>query len=189
MNRRVRRAAAPVAAGVLAWALGAPLAAQENGYRWDLPPGVPAPRLPAGALMTDESVELGRHLFYDTRLSGNGSQSCASCHVQALAFTDGRALGLGSTGELHSRSPMTLVNVAYRDAITWANPTLRTLEAHVLIPMFGEEPVELGMAGHEERIYRELADDRRYRRLFRRAFPDHDDPVNRDNIVLSLAAF
>lgn len=92
--------------------LGAPIAAADNGYRWDLPPGVPEPRIPDGALMTEEAVELGRHLFHDTRLSGNGTQSCASCHVQALAFTDGRALGLGSTGEFHAQSPMTLVNVA-----------------------------------------------------------------------------
>lgn len=189
MNKGGWRTVAPIAVSLLACMLGAPIAGAENDYRWDLPPGVPEPRIPAGALMTEEAVELGRHLFYDTRLSGNGTQSCASCHVQALAFTDGRALGLGSTGELHPRSPMTLVNVAYRDAITWANPTLRTLEAHVLIPMLGEEPVELGMAGHEERIYRELADDRRCRGLFRRAFPDRDDPVNRDNIVLALAAF
>jgi cytochrome c peroxidase len=55
-----------------------------------------------------------RRLFYDACLSGNGTQSCATRHVQSLAFTDGRAHGLGSTGEEHARSPMSLVNVAYR---------------------------------------------------------------------------
>jgi cytochrome c peroxidase len=47
--------------------------------------------------MTAAKVALGRHLFYDTRLSGNGQQSCASCHEQAKAFTDGRARSLGLT--------------------------------------------------------------------------------------------
>ena len=62
------------------------LAAQgpdADGYDWKLPPGVSPPRLPLDAPMTSERVELGRHLFYDTRLSGNGTQSCATCHIQA----------------------------------------------------------------------------------------------------------
>ncbi len=163
--------------------------AAEIDYQWNLPPGVPAPRIPASAVMTPASVELGRHLFYDQRLSGNGTQSCASCHRQELAFTDGRARGLGSTGKLHPRSPMSLVNVAYRDALTWANPTLRTLEKHVLIPMLGEQPVELGMLGHEDRIYGELARDPVYRKLFATAFPRQRSAVNRENVVLALVAF
>lgn len=72
-------------------------------YQWDLPPGVPPPRLPVDTPMTAERVELGRYLFYDTRLSGNGTQSCATCHIQALAFTDGRSRAVGSTGERHPR--------------------------------------------------------------------------------------
>ena len=51
----------------------------------DLRRTVSAPRLPVGAPMTPARVELGRHLFYDTRLSGNGTQSCATCHIQALS--------------------------------------------------------------------------------------------------------
>lgn len=43
--------------------------------------------VPAGSEMTRERVELGRHLFYDERLSGNGTQACATCHLQELAFT------------------------------------------------------------------------------------------------------
>ena len=51
--------------------------------------------------MSEAKAELGRHLFYDTRLSGNGTQSCATCHEQERAFTDGRARAVGSTGEVH----------------------------------------------------------------------------------------
>src|ERR1700686_1618880 len=70
---------------------------------WNLPKGFPKPHVPADNPMTDAKVELGRYLFYDTRMSVNGKQSCASCHKQELAFTDGRAVGLGTTGESHSR--------------------------------------------------------------------------------------
>lgn len=182
-------ARAVVLIGVLACFFGIGVAGAEEPYEWDLPPRVPVPRLPEGAVMTAATVELGRHLFYDERLSGNGTQSCATCHVQALAFTDGRAQGRGSTGELHPRGPMSLVNVAYRDALTWANPTLRTLEKQVLVPMFGEHPIELGVAGHEERIYAQLRTDGTYQWLFARAFPDADERVNREQIAVALAAF
>ena len=168
-------------------------------YRWDLPPGVPSPRLPVEAPMTPERVELGRYLFYDARLSGNGKQSCATCHIQALAFTDGRSRAVGSTGDRHPRSSMSLVNVAYRDALTWANPTLRSLERQVLVPMFGTEPVELGLTGHEARAYAALAASPIYQRLFPAAFPppgtadDDEGGVERlittENVALAVAAF
>ena len=100
-------------------AFGAPVKAGE--YQWNLPKGFPRPCVPADNPMTTAKVELGRYLFYDTRMSVNGKSSCATCHKQELAFTDGRATGLGATGESHSRSAMSLVNVAYTGALTWSN--------------------------------------------------------------------
>ncbi len=185
---------APVALALAMTALQAPAV----GQRWDLPPGVSPPRLPLDAPMVPERVELGRHLFYDTRLSGNGTQSCATCHIQALAFTDGRTQAIGSTGERHPRSAMSLVNVAYRDVLTWANPTLRSLEEQALVPMFGTDPVELGLAGHEPRVYAALAASPVYRRLFAAAFPRPSGDareagvealVTTRNVALALAAF
>jgi cytochrome c peroxidase len=82
-------------------------------FNWNLPPGFPRPAVPADNLMTAAKVELGRYLFYDKRMSVSGKESCASCHRQELAFTDGRARAEGTTGELHPRSSMSLVNVAY----------------------------------------------------------------------------
>ena len=87
--------------------------------------------------MTVAKVELGRRLFYDKRMSVNGKQSCASCHRQELAFTDGKARAEGSTGEMHPRGSMSLANVAYNPALTWANPALIALEDQALVPMFG----------------------------------------------------
>ena len=65
-------------------------------WTWTLPAFFPEPRIPQANPMTAEKVELGRHLFFDQRLSGNGTQSCASCHEPSRAFTDGRRLAVGN---------------------------------------------------------------------------------------------
>jgi cytochrome c peroxidase len=116
----------------------------ESRFAWNLPRGFPTPRVPANNPMTPQKVALGRHLFYDTRLSSNGTQACATCHEQARAFTYGRARAVGSTGELHPRSSMSLANVGYAAALTWSNPEITQLEDQALVPMFGDRPVELG---------------------------------------------
>lgn len=117
---------------------------QLGPYDWHLPPGFPYPKVPADNPMTQEKVELGRHLFYERRLSLNQTQSCATCHQQERAFADSRGRGRGSTGQLHPRGPMSIVNVAYAPVLTWANPNVRALEQQALVPMFGDHPVELG---------------------------------------------
>jgi len=61
-------------------------------------------------------AELGKRLFYDARLSGDTSMSCASCHQPDKAFTDGKALSDAYTGAGHFRNTPTLANVGYRDA-------------------------------------------------------------------------
>lgn len=161
----------------------------EDTYAWDLPPGFPVPAVPATHPMSEAKVELGRHLFYDRRLSGNGTQSCASCHDQALAFADARPLPVGSTGDVVPRNAMSLANVAYLPTLTWGNPVLRSLEEQALVPMFGELPVELGLAGQETALLERLAADPRYLELFADAFPERDDPIAIDTIVAALASF
>ena len=104
---------------------GTLVAGESGGYHWNLPRGFPIPRVPAGNPMSEVKARLGRYLFYDQRLSVNGKQSCATCHRQELAFTDGRATSVGATGEMHPRSAMSLVNVAYSAALTWSDPALR----------------------------------------------------------------
>jgi cytochrome c peroxidase len=158
-------------------------------YDYDLPAGFPAPLEPADNPTTAEKVELGRHLFHDRRLSHNRKQACASCHRQELAFTDGLAVSEGSTGEHTARGSMSLVNAGYAATLTWANPTLRTLEEQALVPLFGERPVELGFAGREAELLARLRDDARYQELFPAAFPDEDDPFTLQGVTRALAAF
>jgi cytochrome c peroxidase len=164
-------------------------AAQEAGYAWDLPQGFPLPNVPADNPMTTEKVELGRHLFYDKRLSANGTQACASCHKQELAFSDGRATGLGSTGQAHPRGSMSLANIAYASTLTWANNVLHDLERQALVPMFGEDPVELGMSGMEDVLLQRLRAEPKYQELFPAAFPGEPDPFSVLNVTRAVASF
>lgn len=158
-------------------------------YAWDLPPGFPPPRVPEDNPMTPAKVELGRHLFYDTRLSGNGTQSCASCHFQEKAFSDGRRLAVGSTGEVHPRNSMSLTNVAYNATLTWSNSALVTFEKQFHVPIFGEDPIELGVAGHEDEVLTRFREDPLYQELFAEAYPSERDAVNMGNIIRALASF
>src|SRR5574343_1316884 len=83
---------------------------QPTPYVWPLAAGFPKPEVPADNPMTLEKIELGRYLFYDRGFSGNGAQSCASCHQQAHAFAEPRAVSVGSTGQVHRRNALALVN-------------------------------------------------------------------------------
>lgn len=164
--------------------------AGDRAYDWTLPKWWPEPRVPPDNPMTAEKVALGRFLFYEKRLSGNGTQSCGSCHMQSLAFTDGRAQAVGSTGEVHPRSSQSLANVGYNATLTWANPSLVTLERQMEVVLFGTTPVEFGVNdANKGRILRRLTRDPRYRRMFARAFPGRRRPVTWPNIVKAIASF
>ena len=83
-------------------------------------------------------MDLGRFLFYDPRLSGNGRQTCASCHQQDMAFTDGRRSAVVPPATSIRAARSTWRNVAYNATLTWANPSLVTLERQMETPLFGE---------------------------------------------------
>jgi cytochrome c peroxidase len=161
-------------------------------FPFELPPGFPAPRVPEDNPITAEKIALGRHLFFDKRLSGNGTQSCGSCHEPARAYTDGKALPVGSTGDVIPRNSPMLANVAWWSTYTWANPLLTTLEAQALVPMFSEHPVELGMTVKLPEILGRLEADPLYQELFAAAFPDleAEEPLfSQKTIVYALATF
>ncbi|MBV8903767.1 MAG: di-heme enzyme [Acidobacteriia bacterium] len=171
----------------LAFVLATALIAAD--FEWNVPKGFPKPAVPADNPMNASKVELGRYLFYEKRISANGKESCGSCHRQELAFTDGRAHAEGTTGQLHPRSSMSLVNVVYAPSLTWANPGLTALEEQALTPMLGQEPVELGLKGHEKEFLRALRRDPLYQRLFPQAFPGETDPYTLPNVTKAIAAF
>ncbi len=161
---------------------------QAEDYQWGLPPAFPEPVVPGNNPMTEEKVELGRYLFYDTRLSANQTQSCASCHQQQHAFAGGRPTAVGSTGENHRRNTLTLTNIAWNSTFTWAHSSLASIERQILIPMFGESPVEMGLAGNEQEVLRRLQNDPLYQDLFEKAFGSAEQ-INWRNVVDALACF
>ncbi|MFQ5610295.1 MAG: MbnH family di-heme enzyme [Woeseiaceae bacterium] len=161
----------------------------DREYGWDLGGNMPRPQVPIDNPMSDVKVALGRRLFYDTRLSINGTMACASCHIQALAFTDGKARAIGATGDTHPRSSMSLVNVAYGSRLTWANTLLDRLEDQALTPLFGDNPVEMGLAGREQLVVALLEDDAGYSVLVPDAFPGDANPYSVLNAVRAIASF
>jgi cytochrome c peroxidase len=160
----------------------------DNEYEWRLPPGFPKPVVPADNPMTAEKVALGRKLFYDKRLSANATQSCGSCHQQAHAFAESAATSTGSTGQRHHRNAMSLTNAAYNATFTWAHSGITSIEQHVLIPLFGDAPVEMNAAGHEQEILGRLAADPAYRRAFEAAFA-RSGKIDFDHVAKAIASF
>ncbi|MGH8224178.1 MAG: MbnH family di-heme enzyme [Woeseiaceae bacterium] len=170
-------------AALVTWRAG------QRDYPWGLPEGYPPPQVPAENPMSPIKVELGRRLFYDRRLSSTGTFACASCHRQELAFTDGLDRSVGVTGERHPRNAMSLVNVAYATRLTWANPLLSRIEEQALTPLFGEDPVEMGMAGRDAAIEVLIRGDTYYRQAFPETFPGDADPFSLVNVLRGIGAF
>ncbi len=153
--------------------------------RWIFASAFLATTLVWGAPVPD-AVALGRRLFYDKRISVNGTYSCATCHRQELAFTDGRAQALGATGQTHPRSAMSLVNLASATVFNWADPTVHSLEEQALKPMFSKTPVEMGV--DEARLIQLIRTDAVYQPLFSKTFPG-PAPFTIANVAKALAAF
>lgn len=168
--------------------------ARLSAYDWQLPSHIPLPREPADNPMTEEKFQLGRHLFYDTRLSANNNISCASCHHQDKAFSDGIARPAGTTGQVHPRNSQGLINVAWYNTLTWGNPALGTLEQQVVIPLSGDDPIEHGInENNQEALLSAVQAVPEYAALFAAAFPEQDDPLLNDqvwdNMHKALASF
>jgi cytochrome c peroxidase len=153
-------------------------------YDFVLPPGVAPPPHPPGVCVTPERVALGRRLFYEERLSRDANQSCASCHIQKLGFSDGLARSKGSTGATHPRNALALANAGYFSALTWFNPEVTRFDNQVLIPLFSENTPttieEMAISGMEWVVTRRLQDNDPkkdatqpgYPELFVAAFPE-----------------
>jgi cytochrome c peroxidase len=145
--------------------------------------------VPADNPMTVAKVALGAKLFADPRLSITGQHSCQSCHSPERAFTDGLARSRGATGEELPLNAPTLLNVAYHSSLGWRDANVRTLEQQMHGPLFNRHPRELGLAGREALVERELAADGEMARAFGAAFPGLSEPVSMDNVIRAIAAY
>jgi cytochrome c peroxidase len=134
--------------------------------------------------LTDDGATLGRVLFYDTRLSANDRTSCASCHLQAHAFSDPRPASKGFRGALTDRRAMPLVNLRYyqRARFFW-DERAGNLEEMVLQPI--QSRVEMGQ--DLKTLVELLARDPTYPSLFERAYGDRE--ISEPRIGKALAQF
>lgn len=96
--------------------------------------------------LTADTIELGKQLFHDTRLSRDGTLSCASCHDPARAFSGDRAKSVGVFGRQGPRNVPAIVNRGYGRVFFW-DGRIRTLEEQVIQPIIN--PVELDMTMEE----------------------------------------
>ncbi|MEQ1750414.1 MAG: MbnP family protein [Prosthecobacter sp.] len=94
----------------------------------------PKVELPADNPLTTEGVALGEKLFHDTRLSINDSQSCASCHAVANAFSDPQRFSAGAEGQVGKRNAMALFNLAWGQGFFW-DGRAKTLREQALMPI------------------------------------------------------
>ncbi|MEO1268298.1 MAG: MbnH family di-heme enzyme [Myxococcota bacterium] len=163
---------------------------QEVRRLLNLPDRLATPHIPEYNPLTAEKIELGRHLFYDPRLSVNETTSCASCHEQHLAFADGEKNPMGATGEVHPRNSQGLANVAYNATLTWANDGLLLLEDQIQVPLRADNPIELGITdGVREMVLARFDDDPDYAQMFAAAFPESDSGATVNKIAFALASF
>ncbi len=130
-----------------------------------------------------QQIDLGRYLFFDPLLSGNHTQSCASCHQPDKAFTDGLALSVGSHGDTGTRSAPSLWNVAFLQRLFW-DARAGSLEEQALIPMQAAHE----MANSPANLLKDLSQNAHYPALFATAFPG-TEPVSLANVATALAAF
>ena len=143
--------------------------------------------IPEDNLMTDEKVALGKQLFYDSRLSGDGSRSCYSCHQVENGLTDGRPTAIGAYERQLSRSSPTLWNIVYHTEFYWDGRS-DSLEAQALAAWRGGN---MGASGEDDRpsvedIAAQINEIPGYREQFQTVF---GGPATPDNIVKAIAAF
>jgi cytochrome c peroxidase len=134
---------------------------------------------------TPAEIDLGRYLFFDPVLSGDGTLACASCHQPERGFSDGRPRSIGIRGQDVGRAAPTLWNVAFLDSFFW-DARAGSLEAQASGPLFS--PREMGNT--PDRLLASLNGIAECRRLFGEAYPSQAGrPVALDRVLRALAAF
>ncbi len=139
--------------------------------------------LPSDNPLTNEGVELGRMLFYETDLSKDKSISCATCHQQSKAFTDGKKVGIGIRGQKTDRNTMSLVNMLWSTTHKFWDGRAPNLEDQALHPIQNLKEMDLELS---ELILR-LNNDSVYKIKFKAAF--NTNKIKIEHVAKALAQF
>jgi cytochrome c peroxidase len=138
--------------------------------------------IPPDNPQTPDKIALGEKLFFDGRLSADGSVACSTCHDPARAFTDGRPSSIGIQGLLGQRNAPTILNALYNKSQFWDGQA-KTLEEQAAFPIVN--PVEMGQPSILAAIAR-IAAIEDYRQAFRRVF---GRPPNGPDLVRAIASY
>jgi cytochrome c peroxidase len=156
---------------------------------WDATPytlafgGLPEPELPADNPLTEQGVKLGRMLFYETRLSGDNSMACASCHKQENAFTDTNRFSVGIDGLEGHRQAMSAVNMLWNTNGYFWDGRVQKLRDQSIMPI--QDPLEMNET--MENVVEKLEQDTLYTHQFFRAFGSEN--ISSYRIGLALEQF
>lgn len=144
---------------------------------------LPAPDLPADNPLTEQGVALGRMLFYETMLSKDGSQSCASCHRQPDGFSDTLQFSLGVEMLEGKRQAMPIFNMAWHSNEFFWDGRAHLLRDQSLLPI--QDPLEMNET--LENVIAKLSDTELYRNQFIRAFGS--DEITAEKMSLAMEQF
>jgi cytochrome c peroxidase len=150
-------------------------------------PGLEPMKVPADNPMTQAKIDLGKMLYYDKRLSGDGSRSCYSCHLKEHGLTDGLPTAIGAYGVKLPRSSPTLWNVGYYQAFYWDGRS-PSLEKQAMAAWTGGNMGVSGKDGHPSSadIAAKVNGIPGYKTQFQRAF---GGPATPDNMMQAISTF
>jgi cytochrome c peroxidase len=146
------------------------------------PLGLPPLQWPRDNPYSAAKTDLGRYLYFDGRLSADGTVSCASCHAPEHGFTDGAPVSTGIRGQKGGRSAPTVINRVYSLAQFW-DGRAGTLEEQAKGPM--ANPIEMGNT--HEAVVAKLQSIAGYRPLFAKAFGSEEITI--DRVAQAIACF
>jgi cytochrome c peroxidase len=147
-----------------------------------LPAALTASVIPPASPLTPAAVALGEKLFFDSRLSGDDTVACATCHDPARAFTDGRPVSVGIHGRVGQRNAPTVLNALYNKTQFW-DGRVNTLEQQAALPI--TNPFEMGSASIGEAVGK-IAGDADYQNQFMQAF---GRGVNEQDMLRAIATY
>jgi cytochrome c peroxidase len=159
-----------------------PLAEPRSPNQVGFPAALTADAIPPTNQPTPAAVALGQKLFFESRLSGDGTVACATCHDPARAFTDGRPRSVGIHGRVGQRNSPTVLNALYNKTQFW-DGRVHTLEQQAALPI--TNPFEMGSSSIADAVSR-IADDKDYQAQFMQAF---GRDVNDKDMLRAIASY
>jgi cytochrome c peroxidase len=159
-----------------------PLAGPRSTEQVGAPRAATLATIPPDNPQTPAKIALGERLFFDGRLSADGTVACSTCHDPARAFTDGRPTSIGIKGRVGQRNAPTILNALYNKTQFW-DGRAKTLEEQAALPIVN--PIEMGQPSMDAAAAR-LAAVEEYRDSFRSVF---DRPPNAADLARAIAAY